>query len=228
MQPHRMNTTVGGQRLPYTLRVPEASLGNDRPLLLFLHGAGERGTYLTTDDLYGPIKVLNSIPVLQTSFLLMPECPVDGWWRTDSLHTLLQEVLTMHARRIAQKRLYITGLSMGGYGTWKFLADHPELFSAAVPVCGGGDPQTLIVPHSTVGAEPFDYETAGKITTTRVWAFHGDADPVVPISESRRLINILRQNGNPEALLTEYPEVTHDSWTQTYGNKDMYDWLFRH
>ena len=226
MQRHRMKTTVGGQRLPYSLHVPKAHLGNDRPLLLFLHGAGERGTYLTEDDPYGPIKVLNSTPVLQTSFMLMPECPADGWWRSDALYQLLQEVLSTHGTQIDKNRLYITGLSMGGYGTWKFLADHPDLFAAAVPVCGGGDPETLIVPHSTIGAEPFDYGAVAKITTTRVWAFHGDADPVVPVSESRRLINILRQHGNPEARLTEYPDVTHDSWTQTYADQRMYEWLF--
>lgn len=223
----KMSTAIGGQQLSYLVRYPQVrETKNKFPLLLFLHGAGERGSDVSLAERHGPSKVILSQPSLQNSIILTPQCPAEHWWRSDTLFALLMEFLHHHQDIVDTKRLYVTGLSMGGYATWKLVSDHPNLFAAAVPICGGGDPSTLMVKHSTTGAESFDYETPSRIRQTAVWAFHGVDDHVVPISESRRLVKIIKRAGNPNVRLTEYQGVKHDSWTQTYESEKLYDWLF--
>ena len=228
MHTRRMKQRIGGQQLQYLLRKPLPRANSSKaPLLLFLHGAGERGTDLRTTELHGPSNAYGEAAELGRSFLLTPQCPVEHWWRSDTLYALLQEVLYDYADEIDDQRLYVTGLSMGGYGTWKLITDYPGIFSGAIPVCGGGDPASLLVTHSTLGSEGFDYEAVRQIRRTRIWAFHGTADPVVPVSESRRLVEILQSKAYPDVKLTEYPGVGHDAWTETYANPEIYTWLYQ-
>jgi predicted peptidase len=104
-------------------------------------------------------------------------------------------------------RVYLTGLSMGGYGTWSLAAAHPERFAAIVPICGGGNPAD-----------------AAKLASLPVWVFHGAKDPTVPLERSKEMVEAIKSaGGNPR--FTIYPEAGHDSWTETYNNPELYQWL---
>ena len=110
--------------------------------------------------------------------------------------------------KVDSRRLYVTGVSMGGYGTWDLLWRQPAMFAAAAPICGGGDP-----------------EKASLFAGVPLWAFHGGADKTVPTQKSRDMIEALKKAGGTPHY-TEYPGVGHDSWTQTYKNPEFYEWLF--
>jgi predicted peptidase len=127
-------------------------------------------------------------------------------WKADQLIQLVDHVAG--GLNIDPTRIYVTGLSMGGFGTWRLVAAHPERFAAAMPICGGGDPQTM----------------AESLRAIPIWAFHGERDSVVPLSASERMVDAVRAAGG-QVRLTVYPEVEHDSWTQTYNNEEVYDWL---
>jgi predicted peptidase len=136
---------------------------------------------------------------------------------------------TMKEFRGDPERVYLTGLSMGGYGAWAFAYKFPERFAAVVPVCGGvssrrGFPPPSWHPASRNPGDPFT-ETASRIRDVPVWAFHGDADPRVPVSESRELVEALQAVGG-DVRYTEYPGVRHNSWDRAYAEQDLYDWMF--
>jgi len=138
-----------------------------------------------------------------------PQCPANQWW-TDHLEALTA-LLDQTARkyRVDRDRVYVTGLSMGGYGTWALLARHPERFAAALPICGGGNRAGL-----------------ARAMDLPIWAFHGEADPVVPLDETTRLVDAMKTRGARNVKLTTYPGVQHDSWTQTYDDPAVWEWLF--
>jgi predicted peptidase len=197
--------------LDYLLSLP-AGYDQDRdrtwPLILFLHGAGERGDDVQRVAKHGPPKLIaagQDIPAIVVS----PQCTTNQWW-TDHLEALTA-LLDHTARRyrVDPDRVYVTGLSMGGFGTWSLLAHDAGRFAAAIPICGGG---------SRIGLA-----RVGKLP---IWAFHGEADPVVPLDETTRLIDALKTRGNDNVKLTTYPGVGHDSWTQTYDNPEVWEWLF--
>jgi predicted peptidase len=178
------------------------------PLMLFLHGAGESGTDLEKVKVHGPPKLLaqgKEFPFIVVS----PQCPSPAeWWSTDKLITLLDDICDRYA--VDHDRVYLTGLSMGGYGTWALACAQPERFAAIAPICGGG------VPYR-----------ARSLKGMGVWAFHGAKDEVVPLIESERMVNSLKAAGG-DAKLTVYPEAAHDSWTETYNNPELYAWLLSH
>jgi predicted peptidase len=178
------------------------------PLVLFLHGAGERGTDVDKVRAWGPPKLIDAGQ--QFDFILAaPQCPPGQWWRLDDLEVLLDDLLSHYP--IDHSRLYLTGLSMGGCATWDWLLRDPDRFAAAVPVCGWSNP----------------VEPAYVDCRTPVWAFHGDADPVIPVDGSRRMVAAFRNRG-VEAKLTEYPRVGHNAWSPTYANPEVYEWLLSH
>ncbi len=188
------------------------------PLILFLHGAGERGSDVQRAVTHGPAKYLAKradFPFI----LVAPQCPVRQIWSNVILLALLEEVLGQH--RVDRARVYLTGLSMGGYATWNLGLSHPDRFAAIVPICGGGEMISLLLS---------DYEPtkAHLLKTLAVWAFHGAQDPIVPISESYRMVDVLRKRGVHEVKFTTYPEAQHDAWTATYDNPELYDWLLQH
>jgi len=196
--------------LNYLVAVPEGydPKGEALPLVLFLHGAGERGDNLARVKFHGPPRLIEQGKPLN-AIVVSPQCPADTWW-TDHIQ-LLSKLLDKIERdyTIDQDRIYVTGLSMGGYGTFALAAHEPKRFAAAVPICGGG---------SWLQARAM-----GKLP---IWVFHGEADKVIPVDESRQLFNYIQRLGNDNAKLTVYPGVDHDSWTQTYANQDVWDWLF--
>jgi predicted peptidase len=186
------------------------------PLLLFLHGAGERGSDIWKVAVHGPPKIVKDKPGFP--FLLVsPQCPDGETWSDEVVLSLLDEVIAAHA--VDTNRVYLTGLSMGGYGTWSLAVRFPQRFAAVAPVCGGGEPVRAYL------AGPSQLEA---LKSLGVWAFHGAKDPVVPLAESQRMIDTLKKIGCGEARLTTYPEAQHDSWTETYNNPDLYEWFLKH
>lgn len=192
----------------YLLYLPvDYSDNNKFPLLLFLHGAGERGDDLSLVKKLGPPKMIaegKEFPFVVVS----PQCPVNKRWDTKVLIALIDEIVAKY--NIDEDRIYVTGLSMGGNGTWRLATEIPDRLAAVIPICGWSD--------------PFDICSIGKLP---VWTFHGAKDLVVPVSSSQVLVDRLKYcNGN--AKITIYPEADHDSWTETYNNPDIYEWLLSH
>lgn len=191
----------------YWLYLPKdyASGGDAAPLLLFLHGAGERGDDINRVKVHGPPKLCEKAeawPFITVS----PQCPSDLWWNAEQLNLLLDEIVSKY--NVDEDRIYVTGLSMGGFGSWAMAATSPERFAAIVPICGGGQ-----------------VESASTMVNLPIWVFHGDADPVVPISRSIEMVKAIEKAGGENVQLTTYPGVGHDSWTRTYDNPRLYEWL---
>jgi predicted peptidase len=185
------------------------------PLLLFLHGAGERGNAIERVTVHGPPKIAPSQPGFPF-VVVSPQCPEGRFWNVDELELLLDEVLRQYA--IDPKRVYLTGLSMGGNGTWAWATAHPERFAAVAPICGWGDPVRV-----WLSEEP---RKSGLIRLP-IWAFHGAKDTVVPLADSQSMVAAFARLGN-KVRLTTYPEAGHDSWTESYANPALYDWFLSH
>ncbi len=133
------------------------------------------------------------------------------------LLALLDDITAKYA--VDTNRVYLTGLSMGGYGTWDLGLAYPERFAAIVPICGGGQLISVILPSREKGP---------ALKTLGVWAFHGGKDPVVPLEESQRMVAALKKAGVQDVKLTVYPKAGHDSWTEAYNNPELYQWLLEH
>jgi predicted peptidase len=218
--------TNGDFKLPYRLLKPKGyDASRKYPLVIFLHGAGERGDDNAKQLVHGMNDfAADEIMVKYPAFVFAPQCPAEQKWAdvdwsaksntlpekpSPSLAATLQAVEALRMEfSIDEKRIYITGLSMGGYGTWDAISRRPELFAAAVPICGGGDP-----------------ELAKQMQVVAIWAFHGDNDEAVPVHRSREMVAALKAAG-AHPKYTEYPGVGHDSWTQTYRDPALYAWLF--
>ena len=194
------------------------------PLLLFLHGSGERGDDVWSVADHGPPKLLQSNKpsaarqLLADEFIVVsPQCRKAEWWHADEVLGLLDEVQSLH--RVDPGRVYLVGLSMGGFATWDIGLLHPDRFAAIVAVCGGGSLGPIYESNET---RRQDLRSLG------VWAFHGAKDPSVPVIESQRMVDALKQAKVRDVRLTVYPDADHDSWTQTFTNPDLYRWLLRH
>ncbi|MEC2323428.1 carboxylesterase family protein [Lederbergia lenta] len=198
--------------LEYLLSIPDdynQKANMDYPLVLFLHGMGERGSDLNAVKANGLPKLAEeqNFPFI----LVSPQCPLGverySTWllHIDSIYALLEDLITQY--RVDEDRIYVTGLSMGGYGTWEIAKQHPEKFAAMAPICGGGSVEHL-----------------ERLKDVPVWAFHGAKDDVVPMEESQVMVEALRSAGG-NVKLTIYPEATHDSWTETYNDPAFYTWL---
>ncbi len=196
--------------LDYLLSLPEGyrADGPPVPLVLFLHGAGERGADLELVKTHGPPKLLAAGQALP-AIVVSPQCPADTWWtdHQDALSALLDDVIARY--RVDPDRVYLTGISMGGFGTWALAAREPGRFAAALPICGGG---------IRLGAL--------RLRELPIWAFHGDADPVVPVDESQGMVRAIERFGGKNVKLTTYPGVGHDSWTRTYEDEAVWQWMF--
>lgn len=185
------------------------------PVILFLHGAGERGTNLRKILKHGPPKLIKDgrhFPFVVVS----PQCPRGQTWSDEALLSLVDDII--HRHRVDARRIYLTGLSMGGYGTWSLGLKHPERFAAIAPICGGGEIVSLLLAEG---------KRLKRLKALPVWAFHGAKDNVVRPSESERMVHALRELGN-DPKLTIYPEAEHDSWSETYENPALYEWFLQH
>ena len=191
------------------------------PLLLFLHGAGERGTNVWLTDYHGPSKYIIDHPDFPF-ILISPQCGSNEVWSNDKLLALLDHA--QQTLRVDEHRIYLTGISMGGFGAWSVALARPEKFAAVIPICGGGD--TLAIILARLGYAP--PEKVAALKTLAIWAFHGGKDQAVPVTESERAVAALKEFGVEEIKLTIYPDAPHDCWTQTYSNPEIYEWLLRH
>jgi len=201
------------QRLDRVVRVtlryllylpPEYAQKDSWPLMLFLHGAGERGDNLERVKVHGPPKLIaagKQFPFIVVS----PQCPANRWWQPEDLTALLDEIVEKY--KVDKERIWVTGLSMGGFGTWSLAAATPERFAALVPICGGGDPIW-----------------AKRLYQIPIWVFHGAKDPVVPLERSAKMVEALKQAGG-NVKFTVYPDAGHDSWTAAYNDPALYEWL---
>ncbi len=200
-------------QLDYLLHVPEGK--GKHPVIIFLHGRGERGSDLDKIKVHGIPRIVDENPDFPF-ITVSPQCPGDTSWVmiTDALEAMVDDVLKRED--VDPSRVYLTGLSMGGYGTWHLAAERPETFAAIAPICGGA---------SWMNGFP---ERVERLIHTPVWAFHGADDPVVPISEQQQLIDALQPISKAEVRFTVYPVCGHDSWTQTYANPELYDWFVEH
>lgn len=198
--------------LNYLLYLPpgyEDDKNKKWPLMFFLHGAGERGSNVEFVKRHGLAKEIEqgqNFPFIVVS----PQCPLRNWWLhlLPALDSLFYNISSNH--QINTNQIYLTGLSMGGYGTWGWSIANPDRFAAIAPVCGGGDPTEVC-----------------KIKRVPTWVFHGAKDAVVPISESEKMVKALEKcDGNVK--FTVYPEAEHDSWSQTYSNPELFTWFLQH
>jgi predicted peptidase len=179
------------------------------PLIMFLHGAGERGNNLEVVKKHGPPKMIAQGKSFDF-IVVSPQCPNDMWWpeQTDLLISLLDEIEAKY--RVDTDRVYLTGLSMGGFGTWTLAEKYPKRFAAIAPICGGSE---------RIGAS--------RLKKVPVWAFHGAKDNTVPLIRSQEMVDAVKKAGG-DAKLTVYPEAEHDSWTETYNNPELYQWFLSH
>jgi predicted peptidase len=200
----------------YLLFLPadyEPESGKRWPLIFFLHGAGERGSDVWLVAKHGPPK----IDTTETNFpfiVISPQCPDGKIWSDDLLLALLDNVETNYA--VDTHRVYLTGLSMGGFGTWSLGLSHPERFAAIAPIAGGGN---FIAPYGVDKSE---------LQSLPIWAFHGGKDPVVPVEETERMVNLMKKIGVKEVKFTLYPDAQHDCWTETYTNQELFAWFLKH
>ncbi len=181
-------------------------------MILFLHGAGERGTDVSKVKTHGPPKLLKDgktdLP-LKDFIVISPQCALGRWWQPYEVLALLDHMLK-ELKHADAGRVYLTGISMGGFGTWEIATIASDRFAAIAPICGGGNP--LLAP------------SLRKMPT---WAFHGDKDKLVPVERSIEMVEALKKAGN-DARLTRYPDAGHDSWTESYNNPELYEWFLQH
>lgn len=200
--------------LDYLLHVPPVhESGQKLPLMLFLHGSGERGDDLSRVAVHGPPKLVEqgrNFPFILAS----PQCPADTLWSThfDALNALLDDIIAAYP--VDTSRIYLTGLSMGGSAAWNFAAMYPERFAALVPVCGRGD-WYIGDPQQLCG-----------LAQTPIWVFHGALDMVIPLVESAKLVQAITACGG-QVRFTVYPEAGHDSWSQAYATEELYTWMLQ-
>ncbi|MBL7221173.1 MAG: DUF1080 domain-containing protein [Phycisphaerae bacterium] len=196
-------------RVHHLLSFPAGYDKQDKhPLIIFLHGMGERGDNLNRVKVHGPPKIVaknNTTPFI----IVSPQCPKTEWWNIEKLSKLLDHILA--TTKTDPDRVYLTGLSMGGFGTWGWAAREPGRFAAAIPICGGGNPKT-----------------AAKLIKLPIWAFHGGKDRTVPPSRSKSMVDAIKTAGGTKAKLTIYPGDGHNSWTKTYNNPEIYKWFLSH
>lgn len=226
------SVSVSGKTYRYQVYVPaDFHSRKSWPVILFLHGSGERGSdgLLQTD-----VGLPHAIRQNASRFpfvVVIPQCSQDMTWstpamRTQALSALDRSMKEFHGDR---RRVYLSGLSMGGFGTWEFVVAQPGRFAALVPICSGVRPLSdwpdlrVDLPGDPKNTDPYA-EVARRIGKTPVWMFHGDSDKSVPVEESRHMAGALKAAG-AEFKYTEYPGVGHNSWDKAYAEPDLVPWL---
>jgi predicted peptidase len=211
---HKAGFEVGGGTMWYWVHLPRGfQKAGKLPLILFLHGSGERGpadgSQLDKVKVHGPPKIVEKNP--DFAFIVVsPQCHANEHWDAKQVLALLDHVIKNYP--VDPDRVYLTGLSMGGFGTWATAEAAPDRFAAIVPICGGGDPKQ-----------------ACKLKDMPAWVFHGDADPAVPVARAKAMVEAIKKcDENAPIELTIYPGVGHDSWTRTYDNPKLYEWMLSH
>jgi predicted peptidase len=197
---------INPQYLLYTSSTYNTHTSSKWPVIIFLHGIGERGNNINTIRNVGlPRKIGN-----QTDFMFLvvaPQCKPDNWWDIPSLNTLYDELISKY--NVDPQRIYLTGLSMGGYGVWDWAMLYPQRFAAVAPICGGAD----------------YIDKVANMKDVPVWTFHNADDPTVGVENTREIVAKLRAAGNTRVKYTENPTGGHDAWTKAYNTAELYSWF---
>ena len=195
----------------YLLATPEGYESDSTkkwPLIVFLHGAGERGDDLNLLKKHGPPKLIAAGQKFE-AIVVSPQVPSGEFWNPHGVKALVDVIKKSH--RVDDDRVYLTGISMGGFGTFDTITQYPSVFAAAIPICGGAG--INVVKFTALKNMP-------------IWIFHGGKDPTVPVQFSEMAAAWFKRAGAPSVKLTIYPEAQHDSWTPTYDNPEVWKWLF--
>ena len=223
--------TVGSTEYHYRVFAPKGWTKKKKwPVILFLHGAGERGDDNTAQTRVGIGPAILRQQEIFPFVVVLPQCPKNSWWTQPDMQAMALKSLEQTAKefRCDSKRTFLTGLSMGGYGSWLIAANNPKKFAALAVICGGvvpppgvtvpGPERTGVAPADPYGA------IASKIRRTPVWVFHGGADTAVPVSESRKMVGALKaQRSN--VRYNEYDGVGHNSWDRAFAEPELFPWL---
>lgn len=197
----------------YLLFLPKGYTQADQkwPLIYFLHGRGESYGPLSLVKKWGPPKIVETNPAFPY-LVVSPQCPGKESWsqprQQKILVDLLDEIVSKYA--VDRDRIYLTGLSMGGYGSWALAAAHPARFAAVVPICGGGNP-----------------DDAPKLKALPIWVFHGTEDRAVPFRRSQQMVEAIRKAGGTNIRFTTMEHFGHNSWSAAYNSPELYRWLNR-
>ncbi len=224
--------TVQGRDYRYQVFVPDGWTAKKRwPVVLFLHGSGEAGTDNIKQMAQGLPPWLREHGATFPAVVVIPQAPEQTYWNGNieqmALQALQDSVTEFHGDR---QRLYLTGLSMGGFGAWQMAIDHPGLFAAAAIICGAinpiSDEPALRVVGIPDGVDPYIW-VASHIDHLPVWIFHGSTDTVVPLTDDHRLYPAL-QGIHDDVRYTEFPGVNHGSWVPAYALPALWPWMFSH
>lgn len=198
---------VTQKELNYALHIPE-NIKEKKPLILFLHGSGEKGNDIEKVKFHGPFKYLKTHNL--DAYVLAPQCPENEYWDSEVLYRLILKIQKEY--NVDTNRIYLTGLSMGGWGAWNLAFAHPDTFAALVPIAGFVDRVPMI-------------ENC-KIASIPIRIFHGLLDNVVDVNYSIAIYKKMKAC-NADIELTIFDDANHDSWTRVYDNKEIYDWMFK-
>jgi predicted peptidase len=226
---------IQGVNYKYQVYVPDDWTPRQKwPVILFLHGSGERGDdgLMQTDVGIGMAIRTNRSEI--RAIVVMPQCPKNTWWMMPPMEDVAMTALEKATREFHgdPQRTYLTGISMGGYGTWHLAAKYPGRFAALVVICGGIHPRAAVLklyPELAKLAAPDSpksyAEAAARIGKTPAWIFHGANDNIVPVTESQGMYEAMKQIG-AEVHYTEYSGVGHVSWDKAYDDPKLFPWLF--
>ncbi len=225
---------IGANEYHFRIFTPKGwTKKNKSPVILFLHGAGERGddNLAQTKIGLGPaiVRQRDNFPFI----VVLPQCPRNRWWTESEMQALSLKALDQTVKEFSgdASRTYLTGLSMGGYGSWLIASNNPTRFGALAVVCGGIiPPRGLTLPKEANApastGDPYA-AVAKKIHHTPVWVFHGSADQAVPVSESRKMVDAIKAAGG-NVRYNEYEGVGHNSWDKAYSEPELFSWLLSH
>jgi predicted peptidase len=225
---------VGDVSYRYQVYIPADWSKKKRwPVILYLHGAGERGSDGIIQTEVGIGTAIRRHAERVPAIVVFPQCLKDRWWPEPEMQAQALKALDQAMKEFNgdPARVYLTGISMGGYGTWAIASSNPSRFAALAPVCGGvRTPPRVAIPSGTpdpnAASDPYQ-AVAQKVGSTPVWVFHGGADTVVPVSESRKMVDALKASGG-NVRYNEYEGVGHNSWDKAYSEPEFFSWLLSH
>jgi predicted peptidase len=205
-------TDSAGTTLPYLLYLPKAEPEKKVPVMLFLHGRGESRGPLSIVAKWGPPRMAargDDLPYI----VISPQCPAESRWTADEQQVAVLALLDHIVEKYSgdASRVYLTGLSMGGYGSWKLAAEHGKRFAAVAPVCGAGDPSN-----------------GDKLKDLPIWVFHGTEDTAVPYERSVEMVEAIEKAGGKKVRFTTLKHVGHNSWSSAYALPELYQWFDGH
>ncbi len=223
--------TIGSAGYHFRVFTPKGwSKKKKWPVILFLHGAGERGDDNVAQTIVGIGPAILRRQAGLPFIVVLPQCPRNRWWTEPEMQALALKALDQTVTEFNgdSKRTYLTGLSMGGYGSWAIVAKNPSRFAALAIVCGGvRPPPGLSLPKEAApqmtATDPYS-AVAAKAAKTPVWVFHGDADRAVPVTESRKMVEALKAAGG-NVRYNEYEGVGHNSWDRAYAEPELFTWM---